>query len=233
MRWGNGAVMMPTYASPCGRLILYRRDNLEVLPMLSEHLIDLVLTDPPYGIDILGQMERKRSKSGHGWRDYGGGEWDRERPCARTFGWILATGRVVVIWGGNYFSDLLPPSMGWIFWDKGQRDFTLADGELAWTNQAGALRAVTVHRSETVRDGKIHPTQKPVKLMAWCLEKHSKPGDIVLDPFMGSGTTGIAALRMGRRFVGIERDPGYFEVAARRLQAELEQGKLFVPEVAP
>lgn len=219
--------MTPTYASPCGRLTLYRADNREVLPMLAEHRIDLVLTDPQYGIDILGQMERKRSKSGHGWRDYGGGDWDKERPTREQFDLMRAAAPVVVIWGGNYFADLLPPTMGWLFWDKGQRDFSLADGELAWTNQQSAMRAVTVHRSEAVRDGKIHPTQKPVKLMAWCLEKYSKPGQIALDPFMGSGTTGVAALRMGRCFIGIERDRSYFEAAAARLQAELEQGRLF------
>ena len=108
------------------------------------------------------------------------------------------------MWGGNYFTDLLPPSMRWLVWDKGQRNFSLADCEFAWSSQQLAARVLTLPRGEALQDGKEHPTQKPVRLMAWCLDMHPK-AKTVCDPFMGTGTTGVACVQSGRRFIGIER----------------------------
>lgn len=121
-----------------------------------------------------------------------------------------------IIWGGNYFTDILPPTMRWLVWDKGQRDFSLADFEMAWTSQWKAARIFDYARGKALRDGKEHPTQKPVELMSWCLTFVPKAKSI-LDPFMGSGTTGVACARVGRPFVGIEREPKYFEIACRRV----------------
>jgi site-specific DNA-methyltransferase (adenine-specific) len=119
-----------------------------------------------------------------------------------------------VIWGGNYF--ILPPSMGWLVWDKGQREFSLADAELAWTSEQRATRVFNYSRGKAVQDGKQHPTQKPEALMAWVLGMFSD-SQTILDPFLGSGTTLVAAKRLGRRCVGIEREERYCEIAAQRL----------------
>lgn len=136
-----------------------------------------------------------------------------------------------IIWGGNYFSDLLPPSMRWLSWDKGQRDFTLADFELAWTSQRKAARAFTYPRGKAAQDGKQHPTQKPVALMEWCLG-FLPDAQTILDPFAGSGTTGVACVNMGRKFIGIEKDPDYFSIMCKRIDEAHRQADLFVEKPA-
>lgn len=207
-----------------GDATLYLGDCLDILPTLPK--VDAVITDPPYGIDKDGQT---RTTGGHGGRkayDFKG--WDAERPSSEVFALILNAAPVQVIWGGNYFADLLPPSMKWLVWDKGQR-INQSDGELAYTSINGALRICTFNRAELLRDGAEHPTQKPLRLMRWCIEQ---AGDIrsILDPFMGSGSTGVAAIQMGRSFVGIERDPDYFDIACRRIEQAYAQRPLFAPE---
>lgn len=107
--------------------------------------------------------------------------------------------------------------MGWLVWDKGQRDFSLADGELAWTSFDRALRIKTHARAKAMKDGKRHPTQKSLTIMKWCLLNSTKEGEIVCDPFMGSGTTGLACKELGRDFIGIEIHQPYFEISERRI----------------
>jgi hypothetical protein len=135
--------------------------------------------------------------------------------------------RWLIIWGGNYYD--LPPSPCWFAWDKGQRDFTFADGELAWTNLEKAVRFLTVPRGELVAEGKEHPTQKPLRLMEWCLD-HAPKADTVCDPFMGSGTTGVACVQLGKAFTGIERERKYFDIACERIARAQAQGQLLPPE---
>jgi SAM-dependent methyltransferase len=148
-------------------------------------------------------------------------EWDASRPEKSTFDLVLASTKHQIIWGGNYFADMLPPSMGWLAWDKGQRNFSLADFEMAWTSYWGAARCFEYARGKAVRDGKQHPTQKPLELMVWCInhaDKRSKsPVALILDPFCGSGTTLRAAKDLGRKAIGIEINERYCEIAARRL----------------
>jgi DNA modification methylase len=134
-----------------------------------------------------------------------------------------------IIWGGNYFTDKLPATMRWLVWDKMQRNFSLADCEFAWTSQQKAARILTLARSVALQDGKSHPTQKPVALMQWCLG-FLPDARTILDPFMGSGTTGVACIREGRRFIGVEIDPGYFDVACRRIAAEVAAPRLDLPQ---
>jgi len=119
-----------------------------------------------------------------------------------------------VIFGGNYFR--LPPSRGWIVWDKKNDGRDFAEAELAWTNVDGVVR-VFRKRPQNMDGGKVHPTQKPVSLMEWVLLKFTKKGDTILDPFMGSGSTGVACVRTGRNFIGIEKDPEYFAIAEKRI----------------
>jgi DNA modification methylase len=206
-----------------GDATLYLGDCRDILPTLDK--VDAVITDPPYGINKDGQV---RTSGGHGGRkahEFLG--WDSIRPSAAVFDLMLVAADKHVIWGGNYFADILPPSMKWLVWDKGQRIYQ-SDGELAYTSLDGALRICTMNRCELKLDGAEHPTQKPLKLMIWCIEQIGE-AEIILDPFMGSGTTGVAAIQLGRKFIGIEREPKYFEIACRRIEDAQRQKSLFEP----
>jgi DNA modification methylase len=200
-----------------GSIRLLLGDCLEILPGLGK--VDAVVTDPPYGIGEDGGKFRGRTGQGHRVLEKFG--WDSKRPDAAFFSWLVAQSVPSIIWGGNYFADLLPPSKGWLYWDKLMGgDF--ADGELAWTNLDRALRKFTRCNKD---HGKEHPTQKPVALMEWCLG-FIPNAETILDPFCGSATTGVACIRLGRRFIGIEREPKYFEIAKKRIRDELDKTRL-------
>lgn len=220
---GDGIVML------CG-------DCREILPTLP--LADLMLTDPPYGIkmdrgaggggfDGFGKGAKRTPKS------YVGG-WDKERPEGPCFDLLLASAASHIFWGGNYFTDFLPVSGKWLWWDKLQTMPSYSDGELAWTNLPGNSTKKFVYNGsglmarEKLRE---HPTQKPVALMEWCLGFAPDAASIV-DPFSGSGSTGVACARLGRHFTGIELDSGYFDVACRRIADELKRPRLFAEPVA-
>ena len=210
-----------------GDAVLYLGDCREILPLLPK--VDAVVTDPPYGINYGKLMKGKGDGRGgldkNRWKHYEAFEWDAQRPALETFDLIRASGKEAVIWGANYFSDLLPPSMRWLVWDKCQ-EFSLADFELAWTSQNAAGRTFRYSRPEALRDGRHHPTQKPIELMEWCLGFLPKASTI-LDPFMGSGTTGVACAKLGRKFIGIEIEPKYFDIACKRIDEAYRQPRLF------
>ena len=209
-----------------GDQLLIQGDCREVMAVLPR--VCAVLTDPPYGIDY-GNSGGFSAKSG--WKQWRGqAEWDSERPDVTTFDLIRAASKEQIIWGGNYFADLLPASMRWLSWDKGQRDFTLADFELAWTSQNKAARALTFPRGKAAMDGKQHPTQKPIALMEWCLG-FLPDARTILDPFMGSGTTLVACQRLGRQGIGIELDADYFAIACKRVQEVVNNPPLFKPDI--
>lgn len=195
---------------------LHLGDCLEYMRTLPDGAFDAVVTDPPYGINAT----RSRGRSlASGWRDYRAhSHWDNERPCRAVFDEMRRVAKRLIIWGGNYFADWLPPSQQWLVWDKGQRQFSLADCELAWSSEDKAARIFTYSRAQVNLERVEHPTQKPLALMAWCLSLISSPGETVFDPFMGSGTTGVACVQTGRRFIGCEIDPGYFKIAQRRIE---------------
>jgi DNA modification methylase len=204
--------MTPYYADSW--VTLYHGDCREILPTLGR--FDLLLTDPPYGIDRDGQ---RATTGGHGGRKaYAFRDWDAVRPSQEAFDIMLASSDAHIIWGGNYFADLLPASMRWLVWDKGQR-IAQADGELAWTSMQQALRIYTLNRVAIMQDGAVHPTQKPLALMFWCLSL-VPDAKTVIDPYAGSGTTLAAAKQTGRRSVGIERDEAYCEIIADRVSQE-------------
>ena len=200
---------------------LYLGDCREILPSLGKY--DAVVTDPPYGINAA----RDRKSQKHGWRDYDAPGWDKERPPADLIALILGAAKHAIVWGGNYFTDTLPPTSKWLSWDKGQTDFSLADFELAWCSFDGAARRITLSRSVAMQDGKEHPTQKPVEVMRWCIDKLPKGCASIIDPFMGSGTTGVAAVGMGRKFCGIELEQKFFDVSCRRIEAALSAPDMF------
>jgi DNA modification methylase len=191
---------------------------LEVMETLEK--VDAVVTDPPYGIGEDGGRFRDRKGGGHRVLKKKG--WDTARPTSAAFNAILEISSEQIIWGGNYFADLLPASKGWLYWDKLMGgDF--ADGELAWTSLDRALRKFTKCNKA---HGKEHPTQKPIELMRWCFG-FFPDAQTILDPFMGSGTTGVAALQLGRKFIGIELDPDYFAIACKRIEEAHKQPRLF------
>jgi DNA modification methylase len=210
-----------------GNATLYLGDCLEILPTLGK--VDAVVTDPPYGIGADEVASKNKGK--HGWKYYGETKWDRSRPTQAVFDAILAAADDVVIWGGNYFADMLPPSMGWLAWDKCQRNFSLADFEMAWTSKNGAARCIEHPRAHANREDKRHPTQKPIYVMDRCIDylDHGarRSLQLIADPFMGSGTTGVACMNLGRKFIGIEIEPKYFEIACERIENAQRQQRLF------
>ena len=206
-----------------GNAQLYLGDCRDILPTLGK--VDAVVTDPPYGIDY-GRSGGFSAPHGWGpWRE--DVAWDAQRPDKTIFDAMLSASKDQIIWGGNYFTDILPPTMQWLVWDKGQRDFSLADCEFAWSSQQKAARIFNFARGKANLDGKKHPTQKPIQLMKWCLAFVPK-AKTILDPFMGSGTTGVAAVQMGRQFIGIEREPKYFDIACKRIEDAQRQGDFFL-----
>ena len=200
-----------------GDATLYLGDCLEILPTLGR--VDAVVTDPPYGIGEHGGACRTRGKPGYAKHENLG--WDNSIPSADIFASMLGISNSQIIWGGNYFTEYLPPKMGWLYWRKLMGgDFS--DGEMAWTSRDGALKEFT--KCPKGMD-KTHPCEKPVELLEWCLG-FLPDAQTILDPFMGSGTTGVACANLGRKFIGIEIEPKYFDIACRRIRDEYAQLKL-------
>jgi DNA modification methylase len=214
-----------------GGITIYHGDCREVLPTLP--VADLLLTDPPYGIDCARAIhctKPSRPSTYINEPKYEDGGWDVERPPADMFRLMLEKSRDRIIWGGNYFADLLPASRGWLFWDKlFEHTTNFSHGELAWTSLEQRLLKFTYSSKAETAGGKyrVHPTQKPVALMAWCIRM--VPNGSVLDPFMGAGAAIVAAKDLGRRAIGIEIEERYCEIAAKRLAQET----LFGPDQEP
>jgi len=186
---------------------------------------ELLLTDPPYGIDYGGMLKGKGDGKGgadkNGWKSYDAPDWDKSKPKNGVLQYLCQITENQIIWGGNYFTDDLPPTMGWLIWDKGQRGFSLADGEMAWTSFNNALRIKEYARAKANREEKNHPTQKPQEIMNWCFEyadRHSKKEiKLVLDAYLGSGSTMVAAHQLKRKCYGMELDPKYCQVIIDRM----------------
>jgi DNA modification methylase len=217
-----------------GNAELWLGDCRDVLPLLPA--CDLILTDPPYGIardkgaggggfDSTGKYRRKP-------RRYSGG-WDSSPPDEELLASVISAGKVAIVWGGNYFQ--LPPGGKWLVWNKQQVMPTYSDAELAWTTLPGvSVKLFTLGCNSARIELGLHPTQKPVLLMDWCIQL-AKNAATVHDPFMGSGTSGVAAVSRGLRFVGIERDPEYFDIACERIENAQRQRAMFDchPQIAP
>jgi site-specific DNA-methyltransferase (adenine-specific) len=209
-----------------GRATLYLGDCREVLPTLGR--VDAVVTDPPYGIGIDGQKGSDRKDGTQLRKHHDSLGWDKTTPDADLLRDVVAAGQWAIVWGGNYFVHALPPQKAWLVWDKEQTGLSMSDGELAWSNLPMVLRIKKMHRTHLWQEQPEHPTQKPVKLMKWCISHLPEPNATILDPFMGSGTTGVAAVQLGRDFIGIEREERYFDIACRRIEQAQRQGDLFI-----
>ncbi|SCB51767.1 site-specific DNA-methyltransferase (adenine-specific) [Bradyrhizobium yuanmingense] len=198
---------------------LYLGDCREILPTLGK--VDAVVTDPPYGIGYAAQpiVGKGKTRSNHEKRD-----WD-DSPV--DLAPVLAIDAPKIIWGGNYYD--LPPTRGWLSWFKPDAPPSLSHFELAWTSLDRTSKQYAWSIAATNAERVGHPTQKPLELMKWCLG-FVPDAKLILDPFMGSGTTGVAAVRLGRMFAGIEREPKYFELACKRISDALKQPDMFIAQ---
>jgi site-specific DNA-methyltransferase (adenine-specific) len=217
-----------------GDCLLILGDCLEVMPTLGP--VDAVVTDPPYGIFKKAASDGKMfGKETIYSTDQKTAGWD-VRPDADLFRIIMGYRRYVV-WGGNYFADMMGASPGVMIWHKKTGNNSYADCEIAWTNATGTTRIFEHQWCGAFKDSErgqraVHPTQKPVALMEWCLG-FLPNAQTILDPFMGSGTTLVACAKLGRKGIGIEIDPDYFEIACRRVEAAYAQPDLFIAPPAP
>lgn len=196
---------------------IYNADCRQVLPFLPK--FDLLLTDPPYGIDAANMTMGKGQSSRPEKERFQKSDWDKDKP---KIYWFDSVAIFTCIWGGNYFTDQLPPTNDWLVWHKKNDGRSFSECEFAWTNFGKQSRHFSwgwLHGNEN----KVHPTQKPLALMQWCIGQAGDEIETILDPFMGSGTTLVAAKLEGRKAVGIELNEKYCEAAVKRLQ----QGVLF------
>lgn len=205
-------------------ITLHNKDCLEAMLEMADNQFDLAIVDPPYGIKRHGHKEDKK----FGWKQHTIKSWDAERPSQQYFDELMRVSKNQIIWGGNYFADLLCASRGWVYWSKGQPGLDMSDGELAWTSFDRTLREITINRCKIKQHGgSIHPTQKPVQLYKWLLQKYAKEGDSIIDTHLGSGSIAIACHDMGFDLTAYEIDEEYFDAASKRLQQHQRQLKLF------
>lgn len=217
-----------------GNAELYHGDCLEIMPIIGK--VDAVVTDPPYGLGNKHNGGGGGAKSNWKHRPEVAKGFDMQRPDKQYFDLMREMSGVTLFWGGNYFADILPPSMGWLVWDKGLEGFTTSDFEMAWTSRNNAARRMRyacgnergfAPKSKEDREFiNSHPTQKPVIVMQWCIQQIGSPATIC-DPFMGSGSTGVAAVNMGLKFIGCELERKYFDIACKRIEKAQQQLNLF------
>lgn len=201
-----------------GDCTLWLGDCRDIWPQITPSCA--IVTDPPYGLGAEKRYAHSSIRDNAAWEAL---SWDALRPDPTIFAAIAASPEVAV-WGGNYFADLLPASAAWLAWIKPEAGtgFSLADLELCWTNKRFAARMKCFPR----RDGNDHPTQKPVSVMVWTLS--FLDSETIFDPYAGVGSTGVACVQLGRKFIGCEVYEKYHTIACRRIEAAYRQPDLFV-----
>jgi len=208
------------------KITITNEDCMNLLKRTPDNYYDLALIDPPYGIGAnkmtLGNGKKKIYR--------GLNDWDKTIPNENYFSELFRVSKNQIIWGGNYMTEFLPPTSAWLFWDKmtGLNDF--ADGELARTSFNGALRKITKQwLGANANDGqdRIHPTQKPIYLYSYILNKYAKEGDKILDTHLGSGSIAIACHDHGFSLTACELDSEYYDKAIERIKNHISQLKMF------
>jgi DNA modification methylase len=209
---------------------LHLGDCLEVMRSMPDKSVDAVITDPPYGID---KQHFGINRANEAWKNppvLGATEniqWDKRLPN-ENFDELFRVSNNQVVFGGNYYADILSPTNSWIIWNK-KVTGNYSPCELAWTSYKKPMRYFEYlwngYKKQHPEE-RFHPTQKPLALMKWVIETYTNEGDTILDPFMGSGTTGVACVQTGRNFIGIEIDPTYFAIAERRIKEAQMQPRL-------
>ncbi len=223
------------------KIELTNEDNMALMARYPDNYFDLAIVDPPYGIgadkaqNLAAEQRIKsngKSKAGRGYKQYKQTEWDENIPKKEYFNELKRVSKNQIIWGANYMTDYLPPSMGWVIWNKMQREFSLADGEMAWTSFNRALRIYDLSRGQAIQENnigldKFHPTAKPISLYKWLIDKYAKDGDKILDTHLGSGSIAIACHEYGFELTACELDTEYYEKAVERIKNHVAQQKLF------
>jgi site-specific DNA-methyltransferase (adenine-specific) len=194
--------------------------NMELMARYEDNHFDLAIVDPPYGIGISkNPVRQKHAKK----------EWDNAIPTEEYFNELFRVSKEQIIWGGNYFN--LPLRAGWLFWDKEKgKDVSFADGELAWASCTNVLKKISCRYDGFIGadyDGRIHPTQKPIKLYESLLMNYAKEGDKILDTHLGSGSIAIACHNLGYDLTACELDKEYFESAMKRIERHKQQLTMF------
>lgn len=204
--------------------VVYLMDCMDAMAQMGDKEFSLLCSDPPYGINRDGAAKTTSKHEGRKAHAFKG--WDNKPPSSEYFKQVFRITENQIIWGANYFTKNLPASMGWIFWDKGQR-ICNSDGELAFTSFERALRVVEYNRVELLKEGTIHVTQKPIVLYDWIFHNYAKPNDTIFDSHLGSGSSRIAADRHNLPFTGIELDADYFYAHCKRFDNHTAQQTLF------
>ena len=198
---------------------VYNEDCMIGMARYPDNYFDLAIVDPPYGISINMNMGLKKGQK----KKHVQKQWDNAVPDDKYFKELFRVSQNQIIWGGNYFP--LPPTRHVIFWDKRTPiGMSFSDGELAWTSFDRAIRKCT---KRNVTGDKVHPTQKPIELYQWLLTNYAKEGDKILDTHLGSGSSRIAAYKLGFDFVGFELDKDYFEASEKRFKEVTSQLTIF------
>lgn len=210
------------------KITITNEDCMELLKRTPDNFYDLSIVDPPYGIGAENHAGGKKNR----WKQYEKKDWDSEIPSKEYFKELFRVSKNQIIWGGNYMTDFLYPSMGWIIWDKEQRNFSLADAELAWTSFNKAIRVFDFSRPKCIKSNntaleKFHPTSKPYELYKWILDKYAKQGDRILDTHLGSMSIAIACHDYGFELTGCELDEEYYKKGIERVKNHVSQQKLF------
>jgi site-specific DNA-methyltransferase (adenine-specific) len=215
--------------SNCALSEVYLMDCIAGMKHYPDKFFDLAVVDPPYGIGIDGQKQsinNKNPKANRKAHDFKG--WDNAIPPAEYFVELWRVSKNQIIWGANYFVEHInKPTKGWVVWYKGQEGLTMSDAELAFSSFDTATRVVKINRVELLKEGTIHPTQKPVYLYDWIFMNYAKDGDKILDTHLGSGSSRIAAHKAGLDFVGFEIDEDYFNASEDRFKKFVSQTRLF------
>ncbi len=211
---------------------LYHGDCLPIMRSMQSDSIDCIVTDPPYGINADGGVGGFGASATDKHYQVG---WDSQSPSQEYFTEMLRIAKKVFIFGGNFFTDKLPVGKHWIVWDKtGEIKFKnpFGDAELVWTSidRNSIKKYVLIQQGFVSKEReRFHPTQKPTQLLRSILTDYTTEGEVILDPFMGSGSTGVACVEVGREFIGIEREQNYFEIAQKRILKARLQPRLLTP----
>jgi site-specific DNA-methyltransferase (adenine-specific) len=206
---------------------------MDAMKEMNDNAFDLAIVDPPYGINMAKLFTRNGKNKSKYWKNYPLKDWDECAPNQLYFDELFRVSQNQIIWGGNYFIDKIKkPSQGWIVWNKGQRNFKLADGEIAWTSFDRAIRILDLSRGKARSEnrktnGMFHPTKKPVSLYEWILDKYAKPDWKILDTHIGSGSIAIACHDLGFDLTGYEIDSDYYNDCMKRLNEHQRQLKLW------
>lgn len=207
--------------------IVHLEDCTKALKRFTDNFFDVAIVDPPYGIGRSGQTETFTKNPKHKRKHFADKGWDNETPASEYWNELFRVSKNQIVWGANYFTEYLPASMGWIFWDKGQ-ELSMSDGELAYTSFNRALRRVKINRGQLmVEGGTIHPTQKPVKLYDWIIQNYCADANLILDTHVGSGSLRIAAAKAGKQFIGFEIDQEYYDKQEKRFNDWNSQLRMF------